>query len=64
MRRKWKKLAAIMTAAALAVTMAGCGGQNDGNSGSSSSEGAEVQGEVAAGRSEERRVGKRVLAGV
>ncbi|MDE7048808.1 MAG: ABC transporter substrate-binding protein [Lachnospiraceae bacterium] len=51
MRRKWKKLAAIMTAAALAVTMAGCGGQNDGNSGSSSSEGAEVQGEVAAGES-------------
>lgn len=47
MKKRWKKLAAIMTAAAMAVTMAGCGGQGTVDSGSSS-EGTQSQKEATA----------------
>ena len=35
MRKNWKKLAAVMTAAAMVFAMAGCGGQDAGNGGAS-----------------------------
>ena len=49
MKKRWKKLTALMTAAAMVFALAGCGGKDTGNSSVSAETGTEAASNTAGG---------------